>query len=95
MLQLDILERNEFVRGCPIKSAYQVLDTLEVVISMVVRVGEMLQGEISDSLIGTPCVKLFLMRLLSKCMWYRSMEGEGNAFPYALGGLSAPRFLLP
>ena len=40
--KLDILERYEFVRGCLIKSAYQVLDTLEVVNSMVVRVGEML-----------------------------------------------------
>ena len=37
--KLDILERYEFVRGCLIKSAYKVLDTLEVVISMVVRVG--------------------------------------------------------
>ncbi|MFA6707537.1 MAG: ATP-binding protein, partial [Sphaerochaetaceae bacterium] len=37
--KLDILERNEFGRGCLIKSAYQVLDKLEVVNSTVVRVG--------------------------------------------------------
>jgi len=37
--KLDILERNEFGRGCLIKSAYQVLDKLEVVNTTVVRVG--------------------------------------------------------
>jgi ATP-dependent DNA helicase RecG len=37
--KLDILERNEFGRGCLIKSAYQVLDKLEIVNSTVVRVG--------------------------------------------------------
>ncbi|NCB98877.1 MAG: transcriptional regulator, partial [Bacteroidia bacterium] len=37
--KLEILERNEFGRGCLIRSAYQVLDKLEVVNSTVVRVG--------------------------------------------------------
>ncbi len=37
--KLEILERNEFGRGCLIKSAYQVLDKLEVVNSTIVRVG--------------------------------------------------------
>jgi predicted HTH transcriptional regulator len=37
--KLDILERNEFGRCCLIKSAYQVLDKLEVANATVVRVG--------------------------------------------------------
>ena len=39
MNKLDIIERNEFGRTCLIRSAYQVLDKLEVANATVVRVG--------------------------------------------------------